>query len=418
MPTPGVPAEPLAHSPARRPRLLIVALSLDTGGTERHIAAIAPGLQAEGLDVTVACLRRPGVGAPDLRRRGVRVIGFDLPERVLEGSAPLRLAGYLLGSARAAPAILARPEIVHAFLPLPYLVGGVLARLAGVHIRLMSRRSQRDYQRKHPRLAAWEHRLHRHMTLVLGNSRRVCEELEREEGVPRERLGLIYNGIDLAPFRQPLDRGAARDRLGLPREAIVLALVANLIPYKGHADLLNALAGANLPDPWRLVLIGRDDGLGPELREQARALDLGDKLLWLGVRRDVPEILAAADIGLNCSHEEGFSNAVVEGMAAGLAMIVTDVGGSAEAVLDGECGRVVPPGDLTALRKAIVELASDLTAARRMGAAARARAIAQFSLEACIARYAALYRALLAGDPAAPIVGLDAVGLADARPER
>ena len=132
--------------------------------------------------------------------------------------------------------------------------------------------------------------------------------------------------------------------MGIGPQALTLVMVGNLIAYKGHGDLLVALgqAAPQLPPDWRLLIVGRDEGIASALQAQSVALGIDRNVLFLDTRNDVPDILNACDIGVLCSHQEGFSNAVLEGMAASLPMIVTDVGGNAEAVLDGECGIVVP----------------------------------------------------------------------------
>lgn len=365
-----------------RPRLLIVSLSLAVGGTERHIAAIAPWLQSRGFDVTVALLLGRGELADGLEAKGVRVV------------AP-QAFGLLLGAPRLlVEMLLRRPAIVHCFLPLAYLTGASLALLLGIPVRVMSRRSQNDYQAKHPRLARLERWLHGRMSAVLANSGRVFREL-LSEGVPAARLHLVHNGIDLARFERPIDRAAVRARLGVPGDALVLAIVANLIPYKGHSDLLAALARCRLPAPWRLLVIGRDDGIGDRLRREAEDLGLARSILWLGQRSDVPDLLGASDLGLLVSHEEGFSNAVIECMAAGLPVIVTDVGGNAEAIGKDEAGVVVPPRDPDRLARAIAGLAGDPSRAVGLGAAGRERAARLYSLDACGSAYGRLYRELL-----------------------
>lgn len=368
-----------------RPRLLIVSLSLDVGGTERHIAEIAPRLAANGFDVAVALLARRGVLADAVAAKSVRVI------------APPALLGSIGGTIRLlAELLLNRPRIAHFFLPMPYLAGGLLALALQIPVRIMSRRSQNDYQGRRPRLARLEHWLHRHMTAILANSPRVLGEL-RAEGVPDERLRLIYNGVDLARFAGPTDRNGTRRQWGVPEEALVLAILANLIPYKGHADLIEALRliRDRLPDGWRLLAIGRDDGIGAGLARQCEAAGIAANVLWLGARRDVPALLAAADIGLLTSHEEGFANAVIEGMAAGLPMVVTDVGGNREAIGSDQAGIAVPPRDPARLAAAILELVGDRDRLRRLGEAGRDRARRLYSIEACVTEYEILYRGLL-----------------------
>jgi glycosyltransferase involved in cell wall biosynthesis len=234
------------------------------------------------------------------------------------------------------------------------------------------------------------------MTCILGNSRAVLDEL-RAEGVPKEKLRLIYNGIDLAPFAALPTKSDARRNLSLPVDAWTMILIANIIPYKGHADLLEALSRikTRLPNPWRLLCVGRDDGPGVALHTQARRFGIDENIVWLGLRTDVAKLLAAADLGLLVSHEEGFANAVLEGMAAALPMVVTDVGGNAEAVLDGKTGLVVPARDPERLGAAILAFAADPARAAAMGKAGRDRVEWNFSLAACVRQYEALYAELL-----------------------
>ena len=261
----------------------------------------------------------------------------------------------------------------------------------------MSRRSLNVYRDSRPFVWRFEQFLHPHMTAILGNSLSVVRELRYDEHVSADRLGLIYNGVRAVPASQ--SRETCREKLGLPPSALVLVIVANLIPYKGHRDLFQALAIASsrLPASWRLLVVGEDYGAGDGLKALARELKIDNKTSFFGLRSDVSEILAAGDIGLLCSHQEGFSNAIIEGMAAGLPMIVTDVGGNPEAVLDELTGIVVPPRDPARLADALIRLAGDTSLRERFGEAGRARAAEKFSLEQVVGSYDALYRTLLAG---------------------
>jgi glycosyltransferase involved in cell wall biosynthesis len=285
-----------------------------------------------------------------------------------------------------------RPRIVHFFLPMAYLLGAPLAILARVPIRIMSRRSLNNYQDNHPTLRRLELRLHRQMGALLGNSKAVYRQLI-EEGSPLQRTVLIYNGAAL-PDPAPEKLGRQAD------QPLALIIVANLIPYKGHEDLLRALAGAQsqMPSSWILRCVGRDDGIGGYLTKLAQDLGLSGRVTLIGERRDVGALLAVSDIAILCSHEEGFSNAILEAMAAGLPVIATDVGGNRESVADGETGLIVPAKDPAALSTAILALASDAALRRRFGAAGRQRARSLFTLEGCVAQYDALYRALDRGE--------------------
>ena len=380
-------------------RLLFVIGSLDRGGAERDLFLVTPALRKRGHNVRIQVLTVKGELAPEVEASGVRVVAPPLAR--LTGCLPPWMrtrVQILLGGCQLVCHLLAwRPDAVHFFLPQAYVVGGLASLIARIPVRIMSRLSLNHYQRRHRLLARVEYRLHRYMTALVVNSRAVRLNLLEEPGVDASRVHLIYNGLDPAvPVRRG-QRDTIRNTLGLAPDEIVMILVANLIPYKGHSDLLEALgiAAASMPSAWRVLCVGRDDGIGDRLRSCARTLGLNGRVAWLGSRSDVPQLLAACDVGLLCSHEEGFSNAVLEGMAAGLPMIVTDVGGNAEAVVDGVCGYVVPPRSPQAFASALVSLVRDKAARERMGRAARQRVEAHFSLDRCVDEYEALYGRLL-----------------------
>ncbi|RME33049.1 MAG: glycosyltransferase [Gammaproteobacteria bacterium] len=358
-----------------------------------------PRLRQRGLRPRVWCLTHRGALADELEAEGVPVHAPDLRPPAFLPAALRRiliLPVTVLGLLRLL--LRRRPAIVHCFLPAAYLVGAPCALLARVPVRLMSRRSLSDYQSGHPWLARIERRLHPHMTRVLANSRAVLEQL-REEGVPEARLHLIYNGVDTGRFRPvtPAERQALRRERGIGADALVLLVVANLIPYKGHADLIEALAGiaGDLPHGWQLLLVGRDDGIGGALLDQARERGIGANLHLLGPRADAAAFMQLADIGVLPSHQEGFSNTLLESMACGLPMVATRVGGNPEAVEDGHSGLLVPPRDPAALGRALRRLALDGELRHRLGAGARRRCEENFALEGCVDAYAHLYRSLL-----------------------
>lgn len=373
-------------------RILVVVTQLTIGGTERSLLAVLPRLDRRRFAVEVATTRGPGRLDSALREAGIPV---HTPPALLPRKANVAVAGpALLWRALTRP-----PDIAHFFLPEAYLVGG-LASLAALRTRrIMSRRSLNRYQRTRPLVTRLEGWLHRRMDAVVGNSRAVTAELAAE-GAPAERLALIPNGIDTARFRRQ-DRGAARAALGLPDGSFAMVMLATLLPYKGHADVLQALGAVrgDLPEGWCLLLAGRDEGIGGALKEQARSLGIADNVRFLGelTPDEVPKLLAAGDLGLLASHEEGFPNAALETMAAGLPMLATAAGGAAEAVEDRITGRLVPPQDPAALSQALRELAADPPLRARFGAAGKELVAARFSLERSVALTEALYTAVATG---------------------
>lgn len=382
-----------------RPRILLVTKKMVMGGAERHLAQLLPGLKARGLAVELFVLERDGELEGELAKAGVTVSG------------PSRHSGrarHLLTSAAALYRRIreTRPDIVHFFLPEPYLVGAVVAIAARHPINVMSRRSLAHYQHRYPWLGRVERLLHRRMAALLGNSKAVVEELVSEAG-DRHKIGLIHNGVTAA--HQPSDQARAEQRvnLGIPADAFVMTIVANLFHYKGHSDLLTALGAValRLPSPWRLIVVGRDEGEGPRLRLQAERLGIVDRILWLGERRDVEDILSATDVGLLVSHQEGFSNALIEMMGQGMPVVATAVGGNLDAIVDGQSGLLVPPRDPAALGTAILTLASDPVKRQAIGRIARDRVLELFSQDACVTRYERLYCGI-AGHSRQPIQAL------------
>jgi glycosyltransferase involved in cell wall biosynthesis len=287
-----------------------------------------------------------------------------------------------------------RPQIAHFYLPGPYLIGANVAIAARIPIKIMSRRSLSDYQRNWPLVAKLERRLHAKMDAVIGNSRAVVRQLI-EEGIPEAKVRLIYNGVDVSPVLP--DRSEARQALGIDNDTLVGVVIANLIPYKGHYELVRGLSHVEteLSAPWRIFVAGRDHGIRAELEELAAARGISHRIEFLGEYSDIPRLLAAADFGLLTSREEGFSNVILECMAAGLPLIVTDVGGNAEAVVHEETGFVVPPRNPKAIGEAILRLMRDPEARNRFGHAGRSRVEENFSLNRSVKAHANLYQELL-----------------------
>jgi glycosyltransferase involved in cell wall biosynthesis len=379
--------------------ILFVIGSLNVGGAEKHLLQVLPRLDRKRWRPAVFCLTERGPLAEQLEASGVPVIGSSsgLPT----AAHKLRRLANICASTWRLSRFMRdfRPTIVHFFLPAAYILGAPVSLLARIQIRIMSRRSLNDYQKGHRFLPLAERTLHPAMQAILGNSRSVVRQLHEQEGISRDCLGLIYNGIDLQPFASDDIRSSTRRRLGVPEDAVVFIIVANLIPYKGHGDLLAAfgIAKTRLPRNWRLLVVGRDDGIGADLEALATRLQIEENVLFLGARKDVAELLRAADIGILSSHQEGFSNAILEGMAAGLPMIVTNVGGNPEAVVDQETGLVVEPGNPAQFAAAIERLAGDPQLRQSLGMKAKIRIQQEFTLEACVARYEQLYEALMQG---------------------
>lgn len=213
----------------------------------------------------------------------------------------------------------------------------------------------------------------------------------------RPPVETLYHGLDPAAVARWADEDGSqrvRSELGVASDAPTVVTVANFKAHKGYEYLLQAaeqVRGA-IPEV-RFVLVGQGP-LEAEVRDGVRRRGLDGTVVFAGHRRDVPRILSACDVFALASLHEGLSIALLEAMAVGTPPVVTDVGGLAEVVADGEHGLVVPPRDPEALASSIRSLLGDPQLRRRLGRAARARA-ASFDIRASVRRAEAVYQRLL-----------------------
>lgn len=367
-----------------RAKVLVVIGQLELGGTELHLLNVLPEVNQAPLEIMVYAMRGGGRLQASFEHAGIRIISPAHHSRRWLGLA--RTAWHLLATWRRE-----RPRIVHFFLPEAYVLGGLCSVLAPRCRRIMSRRSLNDYQRKWPGVRTLERWLHARMDAVLANSSAVAQELAGE-GVAPSRLAVLYNGVP-SHHADPAAAAALRKGCAIDGDAVVFVMVANLIAYKGHADVIAALGLARdaLPAKWAMLFVGADNGIRESLEAAAVRASVAAHIHWLG-RMDHPgPAYDAADIAIHAAHEEGFSNAVLEALAAGLPLIATAVGGNRDAVSDATTGVLVPPRNPDALATELVALAGDPERRNALGRAGRERVREQFSMAACCAAYRRLY---------------------------
>jgi glycosyltransferase involved in cell wall biosynthesis len=365
-----------------RGKLFIVIGSLEVGGAEKHLTYVLPPLRQKGWDIHVLSLSPHVPLKSILEAQGVSVhvlgpVFSWMPKLLRRALRIISISFRLILWYRRYP-----QEVFHYFLPQSYILGTLLASIARHKgPRIMSRRSQNHYQKRHPLLGALERCLHKYTFHVLANSQEVMRDL-RAEGIPEDRLTLIYNGVSIPPLTRSLE------------PSFTMMIVANLIPYKGHKDLFQALAKIKdeLPTGWRLWIVGKDSAfIRKKLEEQCYRDGLESHMQFLGPRQDVISLWSRVHMGILCSHEEGFSNAILEAMAVGVPMVVTQVGGNSEAVIHGQTGYVVPSQDPSALAQAILALSLNKDQCHLMGQKAQERYKKHFTLEACVQAYERFY---------------------------
>lgn len=385
---------------ASSPKVLVVIGSLDRGGCETHLLRVLPDLKQEGITPEVFLFADDGPLAPLLEQAGVKLIRPWLKRDQLRQEKDfIALLIKVLSLGLVSIQFLIhlvwhRPDIVHFFLPASYLWGAPLALIARQKKLLMSRRSLNNYQQGDTWYRWCEMRLHPLMSRILVNSKAITEQLVKIEKVEPQKITLIYNGVK-QPIIDEVAVSALRTRFITQPSNILIGCVANLIPYKGHADLLEALALLKSHRGWRLVLAGRDTGYGLELKQKAQDLGIDDRVVFLGEYDDVWSLYHAVDLVILPSHQEGFSNALIEAMSAGKAIVATDVGGNAEALDFGVNGLLVRPQNPVEMASAINQLLTKTSLRQEMGQKAKDNARTYFSHQTCVQLYGDLYKNLL-----------------------
>jgi glycosyltransferase involved in cell wall biosynthesis len=388
------PEQPAEAAPGRR--IAYVLPNVEAGGTERHVLMLCRRLDRSRFCPSL--ITTAGGGSLfDAFSRHVPVTVMGDPARGKRfRSTPREHARSVAWLFRILRDL--RPDILHAYLPSANVVGPIAARLARVPRVIVSKRSLADYKERFPLLRSTESLGNRLADAILVNSDAVRRDIERTERHWGGKFRKIHNGVAPIEPWTPEEVLGFRRREGIPPGAVVALCVSNFYPYKGHADLVEAAARVVPAFPDVLFLLaGRDSGTMEDTGRRVRERGLRASFRFLGSRTDVPDLLRASDLFVHPSREEGFSNAILEAMAAGLPVVACDVGGNPEAVVDGATGRLVPARSPERLAGAMGELIGDPARRAAFGREGRKRAEKEFSLERMVAAMEALYDSLTGG---------------------
>jgi len=334
-----VPAPPL--------KVAYVIGELGVGGAERQLLKKMRLLKERGLEMIVIALSQGGTLAEDFRRGDFGI--YQLPRaHSMEAGRIKRLMEIFRTE---------RPHIVHAE---QYVAGGyarVAALLTGVPVRVQAIRSA--YPRIRARYRISEAILARFTDAYVVNAEAIKRRTVDTHGVDPAEVHVVLNVFDAAEA-STRPRDEVRAELGLTDGELAVGIVASLEPEKNHPLFLRfARRVCDVRDDVRFFLIG--DGKGRPAIEATRSeLGLDDRVSLLGMRCDVPDLLGAIDVSVNCSIREGLCNAILESIAGGVPVLASAVGGTPEIVDDGRHGELFPSNDVDAMVAAFDRLAADL----------------------------------------------------------
>jgi glycosyltransferase involved in cell wall biosynthesis len=355
-------------------RVLHVAKVAGISGAENHLLLLLPALRARGHDVRLVMLHEGEPGATELADR-LETEGVQVERLRMRAPVDPLVFGRLVRVIRRH-----RPDVLHTHLVHADFHGLPAGRLARVPLLVSTKHGFNPFRDRRA-FAAADRTVARLADVHVAISAGLARYLAEREGFDEDEFEIVHYGLDAGPEPPP------------PPDAPRLALVGRLIPIKGHEVLLEALARVRDALPGVTLELAGDGPLEPELRATVARLGLGEAVAWLGRVAPPTPVYERAEIVVVPSFGEGFGMVALEAMARGRAVIASDVGGLPEIVAAGETGLIVPPGDVSALAAAIVELAGDPARAAALGAAGRERALAEFSQERCTERVEELYLA-------------------------
>lgn len=328
-----------------------IALDGDTSGYFPQLGKWYDRTKYRMLFITLRAIE-PSLRAA-LEESGVQCFSLDASSRAAYPLTLMRLVRILRRE---------RVDIVHTHLFDPSVVGLLAAWMVRTPVRVMTRHYSDYHTRIHKK---WHVLLDRLCTAlshrVIAVSEHTKEHMEHEEAAPAGKVRVVLNGIDFTRVHEsgPDAQARIRREFGID-DGYLLLIVARLHAEKGHTYLFRALLelGKRLRKPFKLIVAGKGTA-EQEYRNEVRDLGLDDVVHFAGFRRDIPDIIAAADVMILPSVAEAFGLVLCEAMYLGTPVVATRVGGIPELIEDGVDGRLVPPADSEALAAAIADVVED-----------------------------------------------------------
>jgi glycosyltransferase involved in cell wall biosynthesis len=373
-----------------KPNVLFIIDSFEQGGSERQALQLLRQLHESGrCRVHLACLQDRGSLRAEAESLGIG----EILEYPLTSFYDLNFVKQLHRLKRFIKEN--KIDVVHTHCFYTNIFGMSGAWLARVPARITSKGETDGFRTPMQKRA--ERMSFRLAHRVIANCHVVENQLIRE-GVNPKRIVQHYNGLDLDRMKIPaiIERSEVRARFGLPQDRRLITIVANLHnPVKDHSMFLKAAARVRTEAPEAAFVIAGEGALVQDLRELAANLGITKDVFFIGRCEDVASLLFASDVGALSSKAEGFANAILEYMAAGLPVIATDVGGVREAIVEGETGFIVPSGDDEMMAKRILTVLSDPVRAQAMGQLGKSIVEEKFGCEHHLQNTLELYDELL-----------------------
>ncbi len=374
------------HAADNRVKVLYVFAALPVGGAEEVLITEVEGLDKTRFAPFVCVLSEKGPVGEQIENRGFPVVALHRMKSHRFDPRIVRDLYRLIKTEKA--------DVVHTHLYDGNKYGRLAAGLARVPAIIS------HYHNVYPRRRIKYHLINRVLAnlndRILAVSQAVKESVVRFDRISPEMIEVLYNGIDPLNFSGEFEDSGVRQRFGVKPEDFLIGVVARLEEQKGHIYLFRALRQL-IPDfPQIKVLVVGDGTLRPVLEAKVLEMELSDKVLFVGTRKNIPEILAALDLFILPSLWEGFSLAILEALAMGTPVIASAVGGAPEVIRSGHNGLLIPPGEESDLVTGVREAILDPRKYKQMGRQGKETVDRKFTLARHLTRLQDIYLEVLA----------------------
>ncbi len=366
--------------------VLHVIARLPVGGVEQQLFTVVKHYDRERFTPIVCSLSDKGPIGAEMESAGIEVISLGSLRHTFNWATVTTLTRIM----RERRVTVVRTHQYHA-----NLYGRLAAIGARVPCIVASVHNTYTRDRKlHRRMI--NHILSRFADRVVAVSESVRQDIIKYDHLPKDKVIVIRNGIDLESF-QNRERSAVRSEFRIMDGVPVVGTVGRLTAQKGQRYLIEAFSQLAPDFPTAVLMVVGEGPLKGDLQAYAGRLGISDRVIFTGLRRDIPQSLAGMDIFVLPSLWEGMPNALIEAMAAGKAVVTTDFASAREIINSDRLGILVPPQDSSAIARSIASLLRDTTRSRRLGEAARETVRSRFSITRTVETYCSLFIEIMDG---------------------
>ncbi|MCK4994897.1 MAG: glycosyltransferase [Candidatus Omnitrophica bacterium] len=369
----------------KKVKILHLITELEPGGAENLLLSLSENMFIRGFDVCIGYLKGKGTLAEDFKKSGIKVIHFNMRSR-FDIFCLLRLSAFITNE---------KFDIVHTHLIDADIFGYFGTKIAGVSCIVSTKHNTDDFRKRKTIPMLLDSFVSNHLSKNIAVSNSVREFLIKYQSINPKNIEVVYNGIDILKFLPKKSKEQAKIDLKLNDKDYVVGTIARFDKQKGYKYLIKAipLILQNHKNV-HFVLVG-EGSLKNRISEMVVSMGLKDKVTFLGVRNDIPEILNALDILVLPSLWEGLGMVLLEAQAAGIVTVASDIDGIKEVIGDEKTGMLIPPADEKSLAQKVTTLIENESLRNLLIAQAKESVKEKFNIEVMTDKIESIYKKLL-----------------------